>query len=540
MAASMEVFINAIPKAELHVHIEGTFEPELMFKIAERNGKSLDGTVESHKEKRRNFEDLQDFLDVYYEACDVLQKEEDFYDLMYAYLQRASADSVYYVEIFFDPQTHTDRGISFDTVINGLHRAIVEGQKLLNIKARLIMCFLRHLSEDDAMATLEQAKPHIAKILGVGLDSGEKGNPPSKFRNVFQKARELGLKLVAHAGEEMGPEYIREALDVLQVERIDHGVQCRSDSDLVARLKRDKIPLTVCPLSNWKLKVNQRFMGDQSRVRELLHDGLMVTINSDDPAYFGGYIADNFTRTVQDTGLTREEMYQICQNAFQASFLPPQDKELYLEELKHFGVEMGICPAPKSLVVFGAHAPQPGSAEYTFAYDIGKVFGSAGYKIINGGYCGTMQAVSEGAHAAGGKVLGVISTRVFTTLRQNQSFGNEYLSEVANVLSPSDRTGTMLQCAMHVLILPGSIGTMAEFMHALYYATTVGLRRAHTPRMFLTREPWERVVKEVATLLKMSPQYQSNGLDRLCFFDKPEEALELVEKDRRERFNRDN
>lgn len=342
MAASMEVFINAIPKAELHVHIEGTFEPELMFKIAERNGKSLDGTVESHKEKRRNFEDLQDFLDVYYEACDVLQKEEDFYDLMYAYLQRASADSVYYVEIFFDPQTHTDRGISFDTVINGLHRAIVEGQKLLNIKARLIMCFLRHLSEDDAMATLEQAKPHIAKILGVGLDSGEKGNPPSKFRNVFQKARELGLKLVAHAGEEMGPEYIREALDVLQVERIDHGVQCRSDSDLVARLKRDKIPLTVCPLSNWKLKVNQRFMGDQSRVRELLHDGLMVTINSDDPAYFGGYIADNFTRTVQDTGLTREEMYQICQNAFQASFLPPQDKELYLKKLKHFGVEMGI------------------------------------------------------------------------------------------------------------------------------------------------------------------------------------------------------
>lgn len=539
MAANMEdYFIKTIPKAELHVHIEGTFEPELMFKIAERNGIALEGTVESHKEKRENFKDLQDFLDVYYEACNVLQKEEDFHDLMYAYLQRAASESVYYTEIFFDPQTHTERGVSFDTVMNGLYSAVVEGQKMLNVKARLIMCFLRHESEAAAMATLEQAKPHIAKILGIGLDSGEDGNPPSKFRNVFQQARELGLKLVAHAGEEMGPEYIWEALDVLQVERIDHGVQCMTDPDLVARLVQDRVPLTVCPLSNWKLKVNERFTGDQNRTRELLHKGLMVTINSDDPAYFGGYIVDNFTRTVEDTNMSRKEIFQVCQNAFQASFLPPQDKELYLEQLEHFGVEMGIRPVPKSLVIFGGQSPKPGSSDYALAYNIGKVFASAGYKIINGGYSGTMEAASHGARDAGGRALGVISPRVFTA-RSDADLGNQYLSEVAHAVSPADRTGRMLQLALHVLVLPGSIGTMAELMHAWYHANAVQIRGAHGPKMFLARQPWQRIMQELAVHLNVSQQYQGKAVE-LVYFDTPDEALQLVEKDRQERFNKDN
>lgn len=533
MAASMEDFIKTIPKAELHVHIEGTFEPELMFRIAKRNGIALEGTVESHKEKRENFKDLQDFLDVYYKACDVLRTEEDFHDLMYAYLQRASADSVYYVEIFFDPQTHTERGVSFDTVINGLYSAIVKGQKLLSIKARLIMCFLRHESEAAALATLEQAKPHIAKILGVGLDSGERDNPPSKFSNVFQQARKLGLRLVAHAGEEMGADYICEALDILQVERIDHGIQCLQDSALVGRLVRDSVPLTVCPLSNWKLNVNRRFTGDQNKTRVLLHKGLMVTINSDDPAYFGGYIGANFTRTVEDTDMNRAEIFQVCQNAFQASFLPPQDKELYLEQLEHFGVEMGMRPAPKSVVIFGGHSPQSGSAEYKFAYDIGNVFASAGYTIINGGYCGTMEAASHGARGAGGSSLGVIAPRVFT-VRSDSDFGNQYLSEVAHATCPANRTGKMLQLAQHVLVLPGSIGTMGEFMHTWYYATAVQIRGAHAPKIFLARQPWQKIVEELAVHLRVREQYKGSESE-MAFFDSPEEALQLVEKDRRER-----
>lgn len=539
MAARKEdYFIKTIPKAELHVHIEGTFEPELMFKIAKRNGIALSGTVESHKEKRENFKDLQDFLDDYYQACDVLRTEEDFHDLMYAYLQRAAADSVYYMEIFFDPQTHTDRGVSFDTVINGLYSAIVQGQKMLSVRARLIMCFLRHQSEDKAMETLEQAKPHIKKILGVGLDSGEKGNPPSKFCKVFQQARELGLKLVAHAGEEMGPEYIRQALDELHVERIDHGVQCFGDGDLVARLARDNVPLTMCPLSNWKLQVNERFTGGQNMTTDLLRKGLMVTINSDDPAYFGGYIVDNFTRTVEETDMTRKEILQVCQNSFQASFLPPQDKELYLEQLEHFGVEMGVIPVPKSVAIFGGHSPQPGSVHYTLAYEIGKVFASAGYKIINGGYCGTMEAAARGAVDGGGRALGIISPRVFT-VRSDSDFGNQYLSEVAHAMSPSDRTGKMLQLALQVVVLPGSIGTMAELMQAWYHASTVQIRGSHGPKIFLTRQPWQKIMDELALQLKVIEQYKGSYPD-MAFFDTAEEALQLVEKDRRERLKQDN
>ena len=290
------------------------------------------------------FQDLQDFLDLYYEACNVLRTEEDFHDLMYAYLERASRDNVLVAEIFFDPQTHTDRGIPFDTVISGLFRGIQDGEKVFNIHGSLILSFLRHLSEEAAISTLEQAKPHLDKIIGVGLDSGEMGNPPSKFARVYKMAAELGLKLVAHAGEEGGPDYIREALDLLHVSRIDHGVQCLKDPQLVERLSQEKVPLTVCPLSNIKTQVLQRYFGGKDVTGELLSNGLRVTVNSDDPAYFGGYITDNFLRVVSDSDLSGKDVYRICQNSFNATFLSDEDKALYLKKLDAFTTESGYMP----------------------------------------------------------------------------------------------------------------------------------------------------------------------------------------------------
>lgn len=315
--------IRAIPKAELHLHIEGTLEPEMMMRLAQRNGVRI--PYDSVEEIRRAYEftDLQSFLDIYYAGAAVLQGRQDFHDLTYAYLERAAADNVQHVEIFFDPQTHTDRGIAFTEVLDGIHGALEAGEAQLGITFRLILCFLRHLSADAAMATLEAALPHKARLHAVGLDSSEVGHPPSKFTHVFDRAREAGLLTVAHAGEEGPPEYIREALDLLKVRRVDHGVRCLEDPRLVARLVDEQIPLTVCPLSNVKLRVFDTL--EQHNLAELLDAGLCVTVNSDDPAYFGGYIGDNFLQAQQALALDTNQLQMLARNAFRASFLSEDD-----------------------------------------------------------------------------------------------------------------------------------------------------------------------------------------------------------------------
>lgn len=317
-----------LPKAELHLHIEGTLEPELMFKLAQRNKINLPfNTVEDVK-KAYQFSNLQSFLDIYYQGANVLQTQEDFYDLTYAYLTKISNQNVKHIEIFFDPQTHTDRGINFETVINGIYNALETGKKELNITSKIILCFLRHLSEDEAIKTFKKALPFQDKIIGIGLDSSEIGHPPSKFKNVFEMARKEGFLTVAHAGEEGSPEYIWEAINLLKVSRIDHGVRCLEDQKLVEYLKETQIPLTVCPLSNVKLKVFQT-MKDHN-LKTLLELGLCVTINSDDPAYFGGYLAENFQAIQQDLLLTDEQMYQLARNSFEASFLSQEEKQKFL------------------------------------------------------------------------------------------------------------------------------------------------------------------------------------------------------------------
>jgi len=315
--------ISAIPKAELHLHIEGTLEPELMMQLAKRNGVNIPYSSVEEIRRAYEFSDLQSFLDIYYAGAAVLQTKQDFFDLTYAYLERAAADNVRHVEIFFDPQTHTERGIAFDVVLDGIHDALDAGEARLGISYRLILCFLRHLSAADAMATLEEALPHKERIHAVGLDSSEVGHPPSKFTAVFDRAREAGLLTVAHAGEEGPPEYIREALDLLKVERIDHGVRCLEDPDLVERLVAEKIPLTVCPLSNVKLCVFESL--EHHNLKQLLDAGLRVTINSDDPAYFGGYIGQNFLETQQALKLDANHLQALTRNAFEASFLSSHD-----------------------------------------------------------------------------------------------------------------------------------------------------------------------------------------------------------------------
>src|SRR5437773_1755498 len=291
----MEALLVDLPKAELHLHIEGTLEPELAFTMARRNQVDLPHEDEEALRRAYVFEDLQSFLDIYYAVCSVLVTERDFYDLTWAYLLRAAGQGVRHAEIFFDPQTHTDRGVAFGTVLDGISRALEDGERNLRVTSRLIMCFLRHLSAESAMATLEAALPHRDAIVAVGLDSGEAGNPPEKFRAVFDRARSEGFLAVAHAGEEGPPEYIWQALDVLDVRRIDHGVRCTEDDRLVERLVAEQMPLTVCPFSNVKLRVFPELR--QHNLGTLLDRGLLVTINSDDPAYFGGYIADNYVGT---------------------------------------------------------------------------------------------------------------------------------------------------------------------------------------------------------------------------------------------------
>ena len=323
--------IQSLPKAELHVHIEGTFEPELMFEIAQRNQVDIPYASVDDLKKAYDFHNLQSFLDIYYAGANVLLHEQDFYDLTYAYFQKCKEDNVVHTEIFFDPQTHTDRGVAFETVINGIERACQDAKKNLGISSYLIMCFLRHLSEEAAFETLAQAKPYQDKIIGVGLDSSEVGHPPSKFERVFSEAKAQGYLIVAHAGEEGPPEYIWEALDLLKVNRIDHGVRSEEDDKLMARLIAEKMPLTVCPLSNLKLCVINDMQ--QHNIKRLLDQGVNVMVNSDDPAYFGGYINDNFYAITDALELSTLDIRQLASNSFQASFLPESEKTEWMKKV---------------------------------------------------------------------------------------------------------------------------------------------------------------------------------------------------------------
>jgi adenosine deaminase len=324
MNPQLRAIVRGMPKAELHIHIEGSLEPELIFALAERNGVPLGYESVEHLRSAYAFTDLQSFLDIYYAGASVLLKEQDFYDMTRAYLLRAAADNVLHTEIFFDPQTHTARGVPIADVINGIYRACQDSP----VSAALILCFLRHLSEAEAIETLEDALPHRDKFIGIGLDSSEVGNPPEKFSRVFARCRELGLHLVAHAGEEGPPAYIRTALDDLQVERIDHGVRCLEDAELTARLAREQVALTVCPLSNTKLRVFDQ-MHDHNLV-QLLDAGLLVTVNSDDPAYFGGYMNDNFDAIFDSLPLGLAHAQRLARNGFIAAFLPQAQKDAFL------------------------------------------------------------------------------------------------------------------------------------------------------------------------------------------------------------------
>jgi adenine deaminase len=327
-------FIGGIPKAELHIHIEGSLEPSMAFALARKNGVALGYASEAALRDAYRFDDLQSFLDLYYACAAVLRDEGDFYALTWAYLVRARAQGVVHAEIFFDPQTHTARGIEFATVLRGIQRALDAGLMQIGISSRLILCFLRHLSAEDAMATLEQALPHRDAIFAVGLDSSEAGNPPKKFGDVFRRARGAGFAAVAHAGEEGPPSYIVQALDTLKVARIDHGVRCEEDDALCIRLAAEQVPLTVCPLSNIKLGVF-RSMADHN-LKRLLDRGLCVTINSDDPAYFGGYVADNYVAVAKALQLSRDEITLLARNSIIASFLPVDRKHSWLAEIDAF------------------------------------------------------------------------------------------------------------------------------------------------------------------------------------------------------------
>ncbi|MFN9377649.1 MAG: adenosine deaminase [Novosphingobium sp.] len=326
-----DALIARLPKAELHLHIEGSLEPELLFALAQRNGVSIPFASVEAVRAAYSVSNLQDFLDIYYQGMSVLQTEQDFFDLTWAYLERAAADTVRHVEIFFDPQGHTERGVAFETVLNGIERALKQGEVELGISYRVIMCFLRHLSEEEAFATLDQALPHLHRIHGVGLDSSEVGHPPAKFQRVFAKARELGLHVTAHAGEEGPPEYVHEALDLLEVERIDHGNRALEDAALVRRIANEGLTLTVCPLSNLRLCVIKDI--GESPVRKMLDLGLKATVNSDDPAYFGGYINDNFRAIADALDLTEAEIVKLAENSFIGSFLPMADQIRHLAEI---------------------------------------------------------------------------------------------------------------------------------------------------------------------------------------------------------------
>ncbi len=331
---SIAEFIKGIPKAELHLHVEGTFEPELMFAIARRNGVKMKyGSVEEVR-RAYDFNNLQEFLDIYYEGAGALIKEEDFYDLTWAYLEKARRQNVVHTEIFFDPQTHTERGIAFGTVVGGVSRALKDAEGKLGISSKLIMCFLRHLSEEDAMKMLKESLEYKDLITAVGLDSSEAGNPPSKFQHVFAEARKEGFLAVAHAGEEGPAEYVREAIDLLKVSRIDHGNRAAEDEALMEELAEKKIPLTMCPLSNLKLKVIQDMK--EHPIKKMMEKGLLVTVNSDDPAYFGGYVNENYLAMAEALNLSKEDVRQLAKNSFAASFLGEEKKEELVEKAEKY------------------------------------------------------------------------------------------------------------------------------------------------------------------------------------------------------------
>jgi adenosine deaminase len=330
----LDAFVTRLPKAELHIHIEGSLEPEMMLALAERNGIDLPYRSVDAVRAAYRFTRLQDFLDLYYRGMSVLVREQDFYDLATAYLNRAAAQNVRHCEIFFDPQGHTSRGVAFATVMEGLWRALCDGERKLGITGGLIMCFLRHLDEASAERTLDEALPWRERLIGVGLDSSETGHPPSKFQRVFARARQLGLPTVAHAGEEGPADYVREALDLLGVSRVDHGNRALDDPALTARLAAMKMPLTVCPLSNLRLCVVPEMRAHP--LRRMLQAGLKATVNSDDPAYFGGYVAENFVAVQHALDLTREEIVILARNSFEAAFCDEAVKRRHLATLDAF------------------------------------------------------------------------------------------------------------------------------------------------------------------------------------------------------------
>ncbi len=324
-------FIEGLPKAELHLHIEGSLEPELLFAIAARNGVELPYASVDALRAAYDFDNLQDFLDLYYRGLSVLREARDFYDLTWAYLKHARAEAVLHAEIFFDPQAHTSRGVAFSTVVAGITSALEDGRDRLGIGSKLILCFLRDRSAESALATLEEALPHKDRIVAVGLDSAERGHPPSKFEAVFDRARAEGFLTVAHAGEEGPPDYVAEALDLLRAARIDHGIRALEDGALTARLARDAVPLTVCPLSNLKLKVVDDMAAHP--LKAMLDAGLVATVNSDDPAYFGGYVNANYRAVQTALGLGRDDLARLARNSFEAAFLEAEDKRALIAQL---------------------------------------------------------------------------------------------------------------------------------------------------------------------------------------------------------------
>ena len=324
-------FIKKSPKAELHLHIEGTLEPEHMFSLAKRNNVKIPFKNINEAKKAYNFSSLESFLKIYYESAKVLLKEKDFFELTWAYALKCKEDNIVHTEIFFDPQTHTNRGISFDIIINGIYKALKKAEKEFGLSFKIIMCFLRHLSEEECFKTLDQALVHKDKIFGVGLDSSEMGNPPKKFKKLFKKAVENNFITVAHAGEEGPPEYMWEALNLLNVKRIDHGVQCLKDEKLVEKLSTNQVPLTVCPLSNIKLKVFDKLY--DHNLKKMLDKKLMVTINSDDPAYFGGYLNQNLIETQVALNLSFEDIKTLLINSFKSSFLSEERKKAWISKL---------------------------------------------------------------------------------------------------------------------------------------------------------------------------------------------------------------
>ena len=484
-------------------------------------------------------QDLQDFLNLYFAGCKILQKQVDFYDLMYAYLRRASADNVYVAEIFFNPQSHTEKGIPFSTVVNGLYDAIVDAYRDFGIRASLILGFLRHLSEDAAYQTLEEAKPYLDKIVGIGLDSTEVGNPPSKFKRVYLSAAGLGLKLVAHAGEEGGPLYIKGALDDLRVSRVDHGVQCLKDPDLIRRLVKDRIPLTTSPLSNLKLQILSRFFGGRDVTKELLTHGIMVTVNSDDPAYFGGYITDNFLHTALASGLDEKDICKICRNAFQATFLSEVDKQFYLEKIDKFNVTIGCAAPPKSVTFFGSSNSKPKSEEYDMCVRASKLLVSRGFMVVTGGYSGLMEATSFGAQEAEScenaplvPSLGVLAPCVFSG-----EGGNPFIKKSVQARNLPERLERLVGASEYFFVCGGGIGTLTELLYVWDIGSVRPLSGCLSQRVYVLRSFWEESLKLIlSTIVKDKKKYE-RLLKLLTFVDGEEEFVGLVEEDWKRRSN---